>query len=276
MFSPSAPEGLLDLPIIGRVSAVGLRTKELAKLITYRLQDRSGFAIRPLLVRALTTVKHRQSAASSNSGKIEEPPPSAVKPSADGFRSPVVPAATAQQQALERERSKAGALQQNLSAAHLEVEAARGEAIAARQGMAAQRQQAAKLTKELSAARAAIATLKAAMARQTNAASRAGKPRKPGSTSWSRANAVKPPHWRRVSSRRVVKSTYSRRARQTAGDQREETIRRELAASREELDAMRRTARDGNAQARQPPTGWLSKTEPWKSSAAEPKGLHMI
>ena len=78
-------EGLLDLPIIGRVPAAGLPTDELEKLITYRLQARSGFAIRPLVVRALT-VQRRQSAASSDSARIEPPPPSAVKPSADGSR----------------------------------------------------------------------------------------------------------------------------------------------------------------------------------------------
>ena len=256
-------EGFLDLPIVGRVLAAGLRTNELTKLITYRLQERSGFAIRPLIVRALTTVQRRQSAASSDSAKIEEPPPSAVKLSADGSRTPVEPAATAQQQALERERSKVGALQRNLSAAHVEVEAARGEAVAARQGLAGQRQRIASLSQELSAARAAIATLKAEMARQTNAASRAretaeAKEHELVARERGEAAALE----QSLCGRREIDALKNSRSKQPVT-----SVRKLSAASwrRRARNLMRCTAQHETPARRrvQLPTGRLSKTEPW-------------
>ncbi len=157
--------GSLELPIVGHVPAAGLRADELAKLITDRLQARSGLSERPV-----TTVQLKQN------------PSSAV--SSAGSRAE-------RQQALEQGSSKADALLRDLSATRKEAdavrkeaEAARKEALAARQaardaavrynlGLAEARQRAAALTQELSAARADLEAAKAQVAQERNAASRA-------------------------------------------------------------------------------------------------------
>jgi hypothetical protein len=115
--------GTLDLPVIGHVPAAGLRESELAKLITDRLQARSGFDVRPV-----TTVQRRQSAASSGGAKVEGHPPGAP-PDVNGSRTLVEAAATG----LERERSKTDASLHELSAVRKELEAARQQASADRQ-----------------------------------------------------------------------------------------------------------------------------------------------
>lgn len=115
--------GTLDLPVIGHVPAAGLRESELAKLITDRLQARSGFDVRPV-----TTVQRRQSAASSGGAKVEGLPPGAP-PDVNGSRTLVEAAATG----LEQERSKTDSSLHELSAVRKELEAARQQASADRQ-----------------------------------------------------------------------------------------------------------------------------------------------
>ncbi|MFD1983634.1 polysaccharide biosynthesis/export family protein [Mesorhizobium newzealandense] len=144
--------GTLDLPVIGHVPALGLHESELAKLITDRLQARSGFDVRPV-----TTVQRSQSAASSGGAKVEGHPPGAP-PDVNGSRTLVEAAATG----LERERSKTDA---SLTVASLhELSAVRKELEAARQQASADRQSADKveqvLRSELQAAREQLDTMR--------------------------------------------------------------------------------------------------------------------
>ncbi len=237
-------DGLLDLPTIGYIPAAGLHTSDLAQLITDRLHARSG-------ERAITTIQRNQTAVALDSVSVEGPP-AVVQPSANSSRTPIEPAVTTQQQALERERSKAGALQRDLSAAQMEVEAARGEAIAARQGLAGQRQLVATLTQELSAAQGVIATLKAQAAQQANVASRAkqaaevlaNEQRELAKRERGKAAALE----QELHAARREIDALKGGAQKTAADR--EEARRDMVAVQRELDAMRRVARDGSAQAR--------------------------
>ena len=249
--------GSLELPIIGDVPAAGLRTDELAKLITDRLQARRGLRERPV-----TTVQLKQYPSLAVRGSVERPGKYPFRPNltvqeaieaAGGVarieetgtqlnlsisrsvgrvreltvarsslvlpgdiiwvgRTPALEARTAriftdrpsagdanptntevrqhaaplgpagsraeQQQALERERSKADALLRGPSVARREAEAVRKEALAAR---------------------------------------------------------------------REIDAPKNRQ--QTTGDEREHALRRALMAAREELDAMRHAARDAGANA---------------------------
>ncbi|WP_457154125.1 polysaccharide biosynthesis/export family protein [Mesorhizobium sp. P5_C1] len=115
--------GTLDLPGIGHVPAAGLRESELARLITDRLQARSGFDTRPVM-----TVQRTQSAASSGGAKAEGHPAGAP-PDVSGSRPLVEAAATG----LGGERSKTDASLHELSAVREELEAARQQASADRQ-----------------------------------------------------------------------------------------------------------------------------------------------
>ncbi|CAH2400141.1 polysaccharide biosynthesis/export family protein [Mesorhizobium ventifaucium] len=177
--------GTLDLPLIGSIAAAGLREEELAKLISDRLQARSGRQ-----ERADITVKLIQNSASDLTGSVEvkqeapEPPADAAsdgssavasqrasvengqaeaQPSVRGPHTPWQPAAE-QQQALQ------GALLNELSAARMEIAAAREEALAARQtarndavrhnqNLATARQRADALVRELDAVRTDRGTL---------------------------------------------------------------------------------------------------------------------
>ncbi|SJM29419.1 polysaccharide biosynthesis/export family protein [Mesorhizobium delmotii] len=237
--------GTLDLPVIGNIAAAGLREEELAELISDRLQVRSGRQ-----ERADTTVKLIQNPPSDITGSVEHPgkqkapePPadaaddssSAVaserasvekgqagaQPSVRGSHTRWEPAAE-QQQALEGERLKMNELLNELSAARMEVAAARGEALAARQtarndavrdnqNLATARQRAAALVQELDAVR----TDRGALEQKLLAALR-------------EVDALR-------------KSVQPAR-----GDHEG----RELAAARAELGAMQRGARDASAQAR--------------------------
>ena len=139
--------GTLDLPGIGHVPAAGLRESELAKLITDRLQARSGFDVRPV-----TTVQRRQSATSSGDAKVEGHPLGAP-PDVNGSRTLVAAAATG----LERERSKTDASPDELSAVRKELEAARQQASADRQSADKVEQV---LRSELEAAREQLDTMR--------------------------------------------------------------------------------------------------------------------
>ncbi len=169
-------QGMLDLPIIGSVPAAGLHANELAKLITDRLQVRSGSS-----ERAVTTNQRKQPARGSDRTNVVERP-FAAQPNTNGSRILPEPTARKKQQAHEQEqRSKTDALLRQLSAARMELEAVRKEALAALQGahddevrnsqrLAAEGQRAASMARELSAARA---DLEAVKVQQTSAASRA-------------------------------------------------------------------------------------------------------
>ncbi|UVK37852.1 polysaccharide biosynthesis/export family protein [Mesorhizobium sp. AR10] len=115
--------GTLDLPVIGPVPAGGLYESALAKLITNRLQARSGFGVRPV-----ATVRRTQSAASSSRAKVEGHPPGAL-PDVNGTHPLMEAAATGP----EPERSKLDASLDELSDVRKELEAARQEAPADRQ-----------------------------------------------------------------------------------------------------------------------------------------------
>ncbi|WP_189644276.1 polysaccharide biosynthesis/export family protein [Mesorhizobium sp. M9A.F.Ca.ET.002.03.1.2] len=254
--------GTLDLPMIGNIVAAGLREKELAELISDRLQARSGRQ-----ERADTTVKRIQDPSSDITGSVEHPgkqkAPEAPADAADGSPSAVAsertgvekgqveaqpsvrgsditwePAAE-QQQALDGERLKMNALLNELSAARLEIAAARREALAARQtarngtvrynqNLATERQRAATLMQELDAVRTDRGALE-----QKLFAVRTDR----GLLEQKLFAAL-----REVDA--LNKSVQPAR-----GDH-EAVLRRELAAARAELDTMQRGARDASAQAR--------------------------
>ncbi|SIT58441.1 conserved exported hypothetical protein [Mesorhizobium prunaredense] len=234
--------GTLDLPLIGSIAAAGLREEELAKLISDRLQARSGRQ-----ERADITVKLIQNSSSDLTASVEvkqaapEPPADAAsdgssavasqrarvengqpeaQPGVRGFHTPGERAGE-QRQALER------ALLNELSAARMEIAAARAEALAARQtarndaarhnqNLATARQRADALVRELDAMRTDRGTLE----QQLFAALR-------------EVDALK-------------KSVQPAR-----GDPaRDDHDRRDLAAARAELAVMQRGARDASAQAR--------------------------
>ncbi|WP_292161418.1 polysaccharide biosynthesis/export family protein [Mesorhizobium sp.] len=236
--------GTLDLPMIGTIAAAGLREEELATLISDRLQARSGRQ-----ERADTTVKLIPNPPSDITGSVEHPGKQKVpEPPADaadddsssavaserasvetgqveaqqsvrGSHTPWEPAAE-QQQALEGERLKS-----ELSAARMQIAAARGEALAARQtarndavrndqNLATARQRTAALVQELDAVR----TDRGALEQKLFAALR-------------EVDALK-------------------KSVQPARGDHEAVLGRELAAARAELGAMQRGARDASAQAR--------------------------
>ncbi|GLS41202.1 hypothetical protein GCM10010869_67990 [Mesorhizobium tianshanense] len=254
--------GTLDLPMIGNIVAAGLREKELAELISDRLQARSGRQ-----ERADTTVKRIQDPSSDITSSVEHPgkqkasealadaadeSPSAgasertsvekgqveAQPSVRGSDMTSEPAAE-QQQALEGERLKMNALLNELSAARLEIAAARREALAARQtarngtvrynqNLSTERQRAAALIQELDAVRADRGALEQKLfAVRTDR----GLLEQKLFAALREVDALK-------------------KSVQPAGGDHEAVLGRELAAARAELGAMQRGARDASAQAR--------------------------
>ena len=233
-------DGLLNLPIIGHISAAGQSTSQLAELINDRLQARSG-----LNERAVTLVERKQTALASDGVRVEGPP--AVVQQSANTRTPTEPAVTTRRQTLEREQPTTEALQGDPSEAQVEVEVARGE-----QRLAGDRQLVTRLTHELSAARGVITNMTAQMAQRASEASRARQAAE-------------------VLANEQRKLAKSERAKGVALDQELLAARREIdalkrdaqriAAEREkalhdfttverELDAMRLVTRDGSAQAR--------------------------
>ena len=146
--------GALYLPMIGQIPAAGLREDELAKLITDRLQAMSG-----LRERAVTFVRRMQHPSSQASGSAERPrngpdrptlivpgakEPAGAQSSVNGSGMPGRRPGATTQQPLERERTKADALQRSPPPALMELEMAeRRAAMAARADLAAARAQAA-------------------------------------------------------------------------------------------------------------------------------------
>lgn len=251
--------GTLDLPMIGNIVAAGLREKELAELISDRLQARSGRQ-----ERADTTVKRIQDPSSDITGSVEHPgkqkapeapadgSPAAgasertsvekgqveAQPSVRGSDMTSEPAAE-RQQALDGERLKMNALLNELSAARLEIAAARREALAARQtarngtvrynqNLATERQRAAALMQELDAVRTDRGALEQKLfAVRTDR----GLLEQKLFAALREVDALK-------------------KSVQPAGGDHEAVLGRELAAARAELGAMQRGARDASAQAR--------------------------
>lgn len=251
--------GTLDLPEIGQVPAAGLSAHELAKLIADRLQTRSGFDERPVTTVQRTPVAEarsgrastgRSTAASENTNVDGRPP--VAQPSANSSRNRVKPAASEYQQALERERSRKDALMRDRSAARMEILAARAEALAARQAahedavrykqsLAAERQRAAALAQAHSAAD--VRTV-AQMAQQRKAVrALADEQHEIAARERIKSAALEQDL---VAARREIDALKD--SVQTAVAEREE-VRRALAAAQQELEAMRRLARDGSAQA---------------------------
>ncbi|RVK10359.1 hypothetical protein CN172_21830, partial [Sinorhizobium meliloti] len=248
-------DGTLELPEIGRLSAAGLGASELAKLITERLQAKGGKNQRPIM-----TVQRRRPAGEVPSSlattPVEGPPPAAQPRVAE-------PTATEQLQTLEQDRSRAGILLGDLTAARMELEEVRREARAARQAardavirhnrrLDAERQRAVTLTQELNAARANLEVMKAKLELEANA-----------TRDWETAvgtvsrarELVAREHAKRVAleaellaARKEVDAIKSRA--QNAGSEREEVLRSELAAARRDLDVVRRAAEDADGQAR--------------------------
>ncbi|QFI69361.1 TolA protein [Sinorhizobium alkalisoli] len=214
--------GTVELPVIGRLPAAGLSESELAKLITDRLQARSGSDQRPV-----TTVQRRTPAPeepSSGAISVEAPPP-AAQPDVAG------PAET---ERLGSERSKVDALLGDLAAARMELKEARDEVRAAHKAarsaamrhdrrLAAERRRVAALTQELTAARADLEAAKARLQQEVNAA-----------RNWDAAIAT-------VSEAREL--VVRERARGAEAQEK-------FLAARKEVDAMRRAADYSGEQAR--------------------------
>jgi regulator of replication initiation timing len=280
--------GTLDLPIIGQVPAAGLRASELEKLITDRLQARSGFHERP--VTTVTTIrpnKHRSidetgsaerspapdtgttsaatdgsSAAASEHGHSEERAPVA-HPGPAGLRAAAGLAATGQQKALERERSRADALLSELAAARMEADAARQELLAVREAaryqvlrydqlLAAERQSTATLIQKLSAVRADLQQAKAELAQNARAASRARQVAQAGADK-EHELAVRQRAKTAALEQKLLaagREIDAFKSSATSSVEREEALRLELAAAREQLDARRQAANVASAQAR--------------------------
>jgi protein involved in polysaccharide export with SLBB domain len=203
----------------------------------------------------------RSSSVTSEPISVEGHPP-AAKPNLNRPRTPVKPAVTEYQQALEQEGSRKDALLRDLSAARLEAlavrrqalaarEAAHGDAVLYKQRLAAERQRTTNLTQELSAAWADREALKARMAQDVNAASQARKAAEAlvndahelAARERAKSAALEQ---KLVAARKEIDAVKN--SAQTAADGREEVLRRELTAAREELDAMRRAARDASAR----------------------------
>ncbi|WP_244514900.1 polysaccharide biosynthesis/export family protein [Ensifer sp. LCM 4579] len=214
--------GTVELPVIGRLPAAGLSESELAKLITDRLQARSGSDQRPV-----TTVQRRRPAPegpSSRATSAEAPPPAAQTGVAG-------PAAT---ERLGSERSRVDALLGDLAAARMELKEARGEARAARDAarsaairhdrrLAAERRRVAVLTQELTAARADLEAANARLQQEVNAA-----------RNWDAAIAM-------VNEAREL--VVRERAKGAEAEEK-------FLAARKEVDAMRRAADYDGVQAR--------------------------
>ncbi|WP_287288398.1 polysaccharide biosynthesis/export family protein [Mesorhizobium sp.] len=230
--------GTLDLPLIGSIAAAGLREEELAKLISDRLQARSGRQ-----ERADITVKLIQNSPSDLTASVEvkqeapEPPADAASDGSSAVASqragvengqaeaqPVVRGShTSRQPAAEQQQTLQGALLNELSAARMEIAAARAEALAARndaarhnQNLATARQRADALVRELDAMRTDRGTLEQklfAALREVDALRKSVQP--------ARGDPARADH-----------------------------DGRDLAAARAELAVMQRGARDASAQAR--------------------------
>lgn len=220
--------GTLDLPLIGSIAAAGLREEELAKLISDRLQARSGRQ-----ERADITVKLIQSSSSDLTASVEvkqeapEPPADAASDGSSAVASQRAGVENGQAEAQPGVQTLQGALLNELSAARMEIAAARAEALAARQtarndaarhnqNLATARQRADALVRELDAMRTDRGTLEQklfAALREVDALRKSVQP--------ARGDPARADH-----------------------------DGRDLAAARAELAVMQRGARDASAQTR--------------------------
>ncbi len=145
--------GALHLPMIGQTPAAGLREDELAKLITDRLQAMSG--LRERAVTSVRRIQHPSSQASGSAERLRNGPdrptlivpgprePAGTQSSVNGSGMPGRRPGATRQLPLERERTKADALQRNPPPALTQLEMAeRRTAMAARADLAAARAQA--------------------------------------------------------------------------------------------------------------------------------------
>ncbi|MBP2238586.1 hypothetical protein J2Z31_005123 [Sinorhizobium kostiense] len=234
--------GTVELPVIGRVTAAGLSERELAKLIADLLQARSGSDQRPV-----TKVQRREPAAEVPSSpattRVDGPRPATEHP---GY-----------------ERSRVDALLSDLAAARKELDKARGEARAVRQAardaaagrdrrLAAERQRVAAVTEQLNAARSGLAAAKTRLEQEANTARDLD------------AAVAKVNEARQLATRERAKSAELeskllaarkeldafRGGALLAGREREEILRSDLAVAKGDLEATRRAADDGRAQAR--------------------------
>lgn len=239
--------GTLDLPLIGSIAAAGLREEELAKLISDRLQARSGRQ-----ERADITVKLIQSSPSDLTASVEvkqEAPEQPADAASDGSSAVASQRAsvengqaeaqpgvrgshTPRQPAAEQQQTLQGALLNELAAARMEIAAARAEALAARQtarndaarhnqNLATARQRADALVRELDAMRTDRGTLEQKLFAALREVDALRKSVQPARGDPARADPARADH-----------------------------DGRDLAAARAELAVMQRGARDASAQAR--------------------------
>lgn len=282
--------GTLDLPIIGKVTAAGLRAGDLEKLISDHLQARSGLHERPIT--KVTPVRRDRhppldengslnaspvpeagpapvardgtSAADSERLHVEGQPPVAQFGS-DGSRATAAgPAAMEQQEALEPELSGANALLRDLAAARMEAEAARKElrvgreaarheALRYHQLLTAERQSTATLTRELRSVRADLEAVKA----QLDEAAKAALHVREAAETRADKNHELAVRERAKGAALEQHLLAARReidalknSAQSIGE-REEGLRRELATARKQLDAMREAASVASGKARE-------------------------
>jgi hypothetical protein len=238
--------GELHLPMIGRIQAAGLRTDVLAKLIADRLQAESG-----VRERAVTTVQRMQPPASAASSPVAPPgpnrpalivlgaeEPAGARPSVNGSSIPGRKSVVMTQPPLKRERPKADAPQRGRPPAPIELATAERRAAPSTQAFGGART-------DLEAARAQAAQEASAASRARQAAELLANEQRELATR-ERAKGVALEH-ELLAARREIDALKG--SVQAAAAERDEA-RRALAAMQQELDATRRGARDGSAQAR--------------------------
>jgi len=245
--------GTVELPVIGRVTAAGLSESELAKLIADLLQARSGSDQRPV-----TKVERRELAA--------EVPSSPATTRVDGPRPATAPR-VAKPAATEQpgsDRFRVDALLSDLAAARKELDEARGEARAVRQAardaalghdrrLAAERQRVAAVTEQLNAARSDLAAAKARLEQKANtgrdldaAVAKVNEARQLAARERAKSAELEA---KLLAARKELDAI--RNGALLAGHEREEILRSDLAAAKGDLEATRRAADDGRAQARE-------------------------
>ncbi|PDT37537.1 hypothetical protein CO656_24395 [Sinorhizobium sp. FG01] len=243
--------GTLELPGIGRLPAAGLSENELAKLITDRLQVRSGSDQRPV-----TKVQRRMSAP--------EMPPSLATTNVAAVPPAGWQRAAQSAQSQQPERSRGETVLGELAALRMDLQEARREARAARQAardaamrhyrrLVTERRRAATLAQELHAARADVGALKIQLQQQAKAA-------RDWEAAVADANEAREVAARERAERAALKAKLLAARKEIdaiksgallAGRQREASLRHELAALRGGLDAMRHAADDAGTQARE-------------------------
>jgi protein involved in polysaccharide export with SLBB domain len=249
--------GSLELPIIGHVPAAGLRADELAKLITDRLQARSGLTERPV-----TTVQLKQYPSLAVRGSVERPgkypyrPNLTVQEAIEAAGGVARIEETGTQLTLSISRSVGRVRELTVARNSLVLP---GDIIWVGRTPAPETRTARIFTDRSSAGDADRTNTeeRRLAAKPSLAGSRAEQQQAPGrersrtdallrdlSAARREAEAVRT---EALAARREIDALKDRQ--QTAGDEREHALRRELGAAREELDTMRHAARDASAKA---------------------------